>query len=232
MSRSAIFTLFAVLAFSTGCAQNTASTDSNAPERGDAAYYKAKNPGAGEVYVAEEPGENAHAFREMYIAPVDLGKMQIINPEGSPTDAEWEVSDVEKDVLTKAVHDEFTTTLRFDSAYNIVDSEEEADMVLHTTVVAIHPYATREEVEAGAKEGGAVTISLALVNAESGKVMVRAVDTKSTDDIWAFHQVEADPAFNLIFRSWGNSIRRSLLFLQGRSSDPLESEALVLKPQS
>jgi hypothetical protein len=67
-----------------------------------------------------------------------------------------------------------------------------------------------------------VTVSIALVHGAGGDVMVRSVDTKSTDDIWAFHQVDNDdPALNLIFRSWGNSIRRGMLQLQARSTDPL-----------
>ncbi|MEM1113878.1 MAG: hypothetical protein AAGI11_18335 [Pseudomonadota bacterium] len=212
-----------------GCAQS-GGQQSAAPEQGDSAYLKAKNTRADAVYIAEEPGENASGFRALYIAPAVIDGVQIIQPEGVESDAEWEISDLESEVLRKAISDEFSTTLTYESAYNLVDSEEDADMVLHTTVVALHPYATKAEVDAGARKGGAVTISLALVNEGTGKVMVRSIDTKSTDDIYAFHQVEADPAFNLIFRSWGNSLRRGLLFLQGRTSDPLATE-LLLKEQ-
>ncbi|MDG2273627.1 MAG: hypothetical protein P8L39_15125, partial [Halioglobus sp.] len=71
----------------------------------------------------------------------------------------------------------------------------------------------------------------ALINAASGAVMVRAVDTKSSDDIWAFNQVQNDdPAIDLIFRSWGNSIRRGVLQLQGRSNDPL-AQPITLREQ-
>ena len=102
-------------------------------------------------------------------------------------------------------------------------------MSIFTTIVAIHPNATLAEVTAGARSGGAITVSVALVNTATDKVMVRTVDTKSTDNIWAFHQVDnKDEAIDLIFRAWGNSMRRGLLHLQGRSSDPL-AEPLILK---
>ena len=102
---------------------------------------------------------------------------------------------------------------------------------MHTTIVAVHPNATRAQVAAGAKDGGSVTASIALVNASNGEVMVRSVDTKSTDQISAFHMVGNDvPAANLIFRSWGNSIRRGMLHLQGRSTDPL-MQPLMVKEQ-
>ena len=98
-------------------------------------------------------------------------------------------------------------------------------------MVAIHPNATRAAVAAGAKPGGAITVSVALVNGVSGDVIVRVVDTNSTDDIWAFNQVDNDdPSIDLIFRSWGNSIRRGMLPLQGRSNDPL-APPITLKQQ-
>jgi len=127
--------------------------------------------------------------------------------------------------------EEFSTQLSFESAFNIVDRRADADMYIHTTVVAIHPYATKAEVAAGAREGGAITVSLALVNAETGEVMVRSVDTKSTSDIWAFNEVDdGEEAVRLIFRAWGNSMRRGLLGLQGRSNNPLD-QTLLLKEQ-
>ena len=121
--------------------------------------------------------------------------------------------------------------MSFESAYNIVNSREEADMIIHTTIVAIHPNVGRAAAAASSKTGGAITVSLALSNAKTGEVMVRSVDTKSTDNIWAFNNLEkTDPAVNLIFRAWGNSMRRGILHLQGRSADPME-EPLQLKPQ-
>ncbi len=230
MSRKFLAALAATLGLMGGCAQN--STSDAVPERGDPGYLIAKNPLGQELYVADNPGEKAADFRRVYIAPARLDQLQIIQPEGVQADGEWAVSDVEAAYLQAAVQREFSNTLSFESAYNVVDSADKAQMIVHTTVVAIHPYATRAEVEAGARSGGAITVSLALVNAETGKVMIRSVDTVSSDDIWAFHEVDnEDDAITLIFRAWGNSMRRGLLFLQGRAAPPPGQEALVLKPQ-
>ena len=213
------------------CAQNDVA-DYTAPEKGDTDYYKGKDTRADELYVntGSEPG--GRDFRDVYIQPANLSKIQIIQPEGATPDEEWKISDIEHDALQKAILREFGTTLSFQSAYNIVETREDAEIVVHTTVVVIHPNATRSEVAAGARDGGSITASIALVNAKTGEVMVRSVDTKSTDQISAFHQVgNDDPAVNLIFRTWGNSIRRGMLHLQGRSSDPL-MEPLKVKPQA
>lgn len=223
--------LAAALFALTACTQ-TDSVDYTAPERGDPEYLKGKNTRADQLYMNSEGSPGGRDFRNVYIAPADLSKLQIIQPEGVTAHEDWQVSDIENSHLQQAIIKEFTATLSFQSAYNVVPEREQAEIIVHTTVVAIHPNATRAEVEAGAKEGGAITASIALVNAESGAVMVRSVDTKSSDQIWAFHQVgNDDPAVNLIFRSWGNSIRRGMLQLQGRSSDPLAAPVLLKEQQ-
>jgi hypothetical protein len=216
----------ALLALS-ACTQ-TDTNDYTAPERGDPEYLKGKNTRADQLYVSTDTEAGGRDFRNVYIAPADLSKLLIIQPEGVEADQGWQLSDIENSNLQQAINREFTATLGFESAYNIVPTREQAEIIVHTTLVAIHPNATRAQVEAGAREGGAITASIALVNASSGTVMVRSVDTKSSEQIWAFHQVgNNDPAVNLIFRSWGNSIRRGMLQLQGRSSDPLSTPVLL-----
>jgi hypothetical protein len=204
-----------------GCAQ-LEDGGNTAPERGDPNYLKGVDTRADELYINKEGPAGARDFRNVYIAQADLSNMQIIQPEGKIPDAGWQVTKKENDILQAAIHKEFTNALGFQSAYNIVEDVADAEIVVNTTVVAIHPNAPWADVKAGAKPGGAVTVSIALVHGAGGDVMVRSVDTRSTDDIWAFHQVDNDdPALNLIFRSWGNSIRRGMLQLQARSTDPL-----------
>ena len=227
MSIKHLAALAAALLVLGGCAQSN-TVGYTAPERGDAEYLKGKETRADELYLNSNAPAGGRDFRNAYIAPADLSKLQIIQPEGVDQDEEWRVTDVEEGVLQKAIQQEFAAALAYHSAFNIVDSRDKAEMVVHTTVVAIHPNANREEVAAGAKSGGAITVSIALVNAQSGEVLVRSVDTKSSDDIWAFHQLDNDDtAVNLIFRSWGNSMRRGILHLQGRSSDPLAAPILL-----
>ena len=231
MSTKLISALVAFSFILGGCAQSTGTSDAAAPEKGDPDFLVARNAFSDELYLNIDTGEGGSGFREVFIAPLNLSKLQIIQPEGVESDAEWKINDVEDGILQNAMVKEFATQLSYESAYNIVDRRAEADMIIHTTIVAIHPFANRAEVAAGAKEGGAITISLAVINAETGKVMIRSVDTKSTDNIWAFNQIDNEElAVDLLFRAWGNSMRRGLLALQGRSSDPNDA-ALQLKPQ-
>jgi len=214
------------------CAQNTVDTSAATPERGDSEFLVARNSQSDELYVNMESAEGGSAFREIYIAPVNDANIQVIQPEGTGFGDGWDINDIEDGILQNAMAEEFGRALSFESAFNVVNRREEADMIVHTTIVAIHPNASKAAMEAGAnKAGGAITVSLALINAKTGEVMVRAIDTKSTDNIWAFNNLEtADPAVNLIFKSWGNSMRRGILRLQGRSVDPAV-QAMQLKPQ-
>ena len=214
-----------------GCAPTATAPDAAAPEKNNPDFLVARNARTDQLYLNPETSKGASAFREVFIAPLNFSQLQIIQPEGVDRDEEWEINDVEDGILQNAMVQEFATQLSFESAYNIVDRRADADMIVHTTIVAIHPYANKAEVAAGSKAGGAITISLALINSETGKVMIRTVDTKSTDNIWAFNQIGEDDAVNLIFRAWGNSMRRGLLQLQGRSNEPGD-EALQLKEQS
>ena len=221
MSMKTSLTLLGSVLLVAACAQ-TGGDDYVAPERGDPEFLKGKDTRADELYLNANTQQGGRDFRDVYIAPADLGVTQIIQPEGAEPDEEWQFREGEIAEIQEAIEEEFTAALAYHSAFNIVESREAAEIVVHTTVVAIHPNQTRAEVEAGARGGGAITVSIALVNAATGDVMVRSVDTKSTDNIWAFHQVENDdPAVNLIFRAWGNSMRRGMLALQGRSNDPL-----------
>jgi len=213
-----------------GCAQND-TPQYSAPEQGDPDYLKGGNTRADELYMNSEPEPGGRDFRDVYIAPADLSNIRIIQPEGATADQGWQVTDIEDELLQKAIVTQFAAALSFPSAYNIVTSPTKSEITIHTTVVAIHPNANRAEIAAGAKSGGAITASIALVNTRSGEVMVRSVDTRSSDNIWAFNRVgNDDQAVNLIFRSWGNSIRRGMVHLQGRSNDPL-AQPVKLKAQ-
>ena len=214
-----------------GCAQNTSDTRAATPEQGDSDFMIARDSQADQLYVNMESAKGGRVFRKVFIAPVKVAGMQIIQPEGVKSDDSWSLTDIEDGVLQNAVAKEFSEALSFESAYNIVHSREEADMIIHTTIVAIHPNEGRAASVASSRAGGAITVSLALINGKTGEVMVRSVDTKSTDNIWAFNNLEkTDPAVNQIFKAWGNSIRRGILHLQGRSSDPI-AQPLQLKPQ-
>jgi len=216
MSPKPLLVLLAVAAMLSGCTQvdewmSTAS--------GRAAPAAAKEAGipTETLYVDSNAAAGSRDLRNIYIAPTNLANMQVIQPEGATADIEWWVTDSEDSILQQAIVEQFAAALAYGSAFYIVASAQEAQIVIESAVVAIHPNVTRSSAAASGNAGGAITVSIAAVNAASSAALVRVVDTKSTDDIWAFNQVEAgDPALNGVFRAMGNSVREGLLQLQGR----------------
>jgi hypothetical protein len=210
----------AILLTLAGCVQNDTETY-NAPEQDDPEYLGANNTAR-----ADEPGVNsdwrlaAKEFRRVYIAQADLSKIQVVAPNAGDANDGWKVNDAERGVLQSALVDEFSDTLGYAAGYEIVDSREQAQMIVHTTIMAIRLGTARDSTVAGAGSSGAITASITIVNASTGDVMVRSVDTRSSNNILAFQRVEDhDPAINLIFRAWGNSLRQGMLHLQGRTDD-------------
>ncbi|MEP5763066.1 MAG: DUF3313 family protein [Halieaceae bacterium] len=204
------------------------------PEKGDPAYFKVRDSMADQVYVNEDPAKKGwiDTVRRIYIAPVNTSRTQIVQPHGvdkSDLDA-WEMTAEEEQVINSKFAREMTRALEADQAFHVVGNPAEAQAELHAKLIAIHPYQPRSVVESGGKGGGAVTMSFALVDPADNAVMIRALDSKSTDNIWAFHNMKTEmTALDLIFGLWGHQVRRSILFLQGRldSAPP----PILLKPQ-
>jgi hypothetical protein len=210
-------TLLVLLLLLGGCAQLDAFIAS-ATERKAPAVAPGVTKGADAVYINQGAALAVADYRNVYIAPANLANMQVIQPEGAAADSEWWVTEKEDGVLQRAIADAFTAALGFESAFYTVATPQSAQILIETAVVAIHPHVTRKAAAADTGKSGAITVSIALVNA----------DTRSSDDIWAFNQVQAgDPAFNPIFRAWGDSIRIGLMQLQGRSTDPLVRSSMV-----
>jgi hypothetical protein len=216
---SRLFGLLGAAALAVGCAQQSAAP--RAPEQGDPDYFKVRDSMADEVYVTGDASrrEWLDTVRRIYIAPPDTAQMQIIQPVGvtSGTDAAWTVTEEEREALRRLFEREMTRAMEADQAFHIVGSRDAAQAVLYARIIAIHPYQTRADADAGGSAGGAVTMSFALVDPADDHVAIRAIDSKSTDDVWAFHQLtDGRRALELIFDAWGHQLRRSLLFMQGR----------------
>ena len=214
MSIKSLIALACAQLLLSGCAEFEAwSANLNAP-----AVAEAPAAPEAKLYVNSTAAAGVADFRNVYIAPANLANMQVIQPEGAAADGEWWVTDEEAAVLQRTIALEFTIALTSRADFNIVSSASQAQLVVNTAIVAVHPNETRASVIAkGGKPSGSITVSLAVVDTASGAVLVRSVDTRTGEDIWAFNEVKGeDPALNLIFATFGEDLRRGILELQGR----------------
>jgi Protein of unknown function (DUF3313) len=216
MSTKPIGVCLCALVLLAGCAEldnllygpaKPAATSSQAGAGGD----------ADAVYINPQAQAAAANLRNVYIAPANFANMQVIQPEGAAADGEWWITEEENRDLQAALTYEFAIALAYQSAFNVVYNPGQADVLLETSVVAVHPDETRGSVARRTTPGGAITVSIAAVNARSKAVMIRTVDTLASDDVWAFNQAKKDdPALAKAFRAWGDAVRRALLKAQGR----------------
>ncbi len=202
-----------------GCAAQDA-VNYSAPEQGDPNYFKVRDSMADEVYVTDDASKREwfDGIRRIYIAPLNLSQMQIIQPHGVDREERWDVDDIEKEVVERTFLVEMTRAMEADQAFHIVATPEEAQAVMAARVIAVHPYLTREEMQArGGRGQGAVTMTFALLDPSDQTVVIRALDSKSTDDISSLDTIQDErDAIDLLFNAWGQQIRRTLLFVQGR----------------
>ena len=217
ISRQTALILAALLA--AGCAQQNSLP--KAPEQGDPNYFKVRDSMADEVYVTDDVTRRAwfNDVRRIYFAPTDTSQMQVIQPLGVAADSDdaWKFSDEEVAGLREIYLREMTRAMEADQAFHIVATPGEAQAVVHSRVIAVHPYQGRSDAQASGRVGGAITMSFALVDPSDNHVVIRAIDSKSTDDVYAFRQVDSNRgALDVIYDAWGHQLRRSLLFLQGR----------------
>jgi hypothetical protein len=220
--------------FLTGCA-NQQTVTADIPERGDPDYLKVRDSIADEVYVNPNASEivDLDTVRTIFIEPIDTSKTQIIQPPNvrdSDMDA-WAMTAGVHERLQASLQTAFTAALQLDDAFQVVNSREKAGLLLYPTVIALYPDTPKSVADSGKGGGGSITMSYAFMNAENDKVVIRMLDSKSTDDIWGFEGTDGDiTAADRLYQSWGHQMRRSLMFLQGRLSDPT-IDAMQLKPQ-
>lgn len=190
-----------------------------APKTATAGAQASAGVDADAVYINPQAHAAGATLRNVYIAPANFANMQVIQPEGASADGEWWITEEENQLLQAALAYEFAIALAYQSSFNVVYNPAQADLLLETSVVAVHPDETRGSVARRTTPGGAITVSIAAVNARSKAVVMRTVDTLASDDVWSFNQAKKDdPALAEVFRAWGDAVRRALLKAQGRSA--------------
>ncbi|MCB1705525.1 MAG: DUF3313 family protein [Halioglobus sp.] len=214
MLKNALIALPCTLLILSGCAE----FDAWSSGLGAAATPPAAAAPADRLYLAQNTPADLAVYRRVYIAPANLANMQVIQPEGARTDPEWWVTESEDTLLQRTIAHEFTLALTYGLDFTIVNNPQEAQLIVNTAVVAVHPDEARATAAGAGQTGGSITVSLAVVNVATEKVLLRSVDTRASENIWAFNEVNGeDPALNAVFASWGADLRRGILALQGRT---------------
>ena len=66
-----------------------------APEEGDANYLKGVDSRSEQLYIAADIPAGGRDIRDIYISPVNLSQMVVVQPDDAPKDDSWDVDDIE-----------------------------------------------------------------------------------------------------------------------------------------
>lgn len=145
--------------------------------------------GGEDLYLPPPPGVVGGELRTLFVEPLTL----------SP---QWELTPAQRAFLQDALVRALGLAVSDDTSFEVTDDPDLADMRLRAELT-------------GAGEG-AVTGRLTLRNARTGDVLISALETRATDNLRAFREVSGpDPALDILFQSWGESLRQGLRELQG-----------------
>ncbi|MCB1676933.1 MAG: hypothetical protein KDI01_11625 [Halioglobus sp.] len=187
---------------------------------GCAGHGRAPGPGdsvaeadvtAGTAAAAPDTGER----QRILVGPADFSRLRVLTKRGAKADRQWQVTPAEAAVWQQAIEKEFAAALLADGAFSIVGQPGQAQGVVRVTLQWIRPGATGGKGDKSNTGGGAIAATLTVLDQRTGAVVLRALETRATDDIGAFYRIDrAQPAIALICRAWGESLRRGMLALR------------------
>ncbi|ARN74415.1 DUF3313 family protein [Oceanicoccus sagamiensis] len=217
--------LFAVVlsaAALVACSQQaTIPTGEDAEKIGDN-LYKVENSSVKAAFV--DPEVDFAVYKKIYIAPLNLDKVKIIQPSSSPTNRKpWELTDKDKELLTKRYQEVMTKYLQEETSastgYEIVNAPGEGVLQLSSAILAIAPTAAKDDFKSRpvgrsrvfTEGAGSMTIGFAINDSATGKALITAVDQRSGWGTYrSNNRVTNMSDVSLMFGNWANKIRHGL----------------------
>lgn len=145
--------------------------------------------GGDPLYLPPAPGVVGSDLRKLFVEPLTVS-------------AQWEPTAPQREFLQRALVRALGLAVSDATSFEVTDDPDDADLRLRADLT--------EMGEA------IVTARLTVSNARTGDLLVSAVETRATDNLRALREVSGDdPALDILFQSWGESLRRGLLELQG-----------------
>ncbi len=201
--------------------QATIPTGEDAEKIGDN-LYRVENSSVKAAFV--DPDVDFSVYKKIYIAPLNLDKVEIIQPTSSPTNRRaWELTDKDKELLAQRYQEVMTKYLAEDKAdnpgYEIVNAPGDGVLQLSSSILAIAPTAAKDDFKSRpvgrsrvfTEGAGSMTIGFAINDSVSGKTLITAVDQRRGWGTYrSNNRVTNMSDVNLMFGNWANKIRHGL----------------------
>lgn len=216
------FALLLSAAALVACSQQaTIPTGEGAEKLGDN-LYKVEGGSVKAAFV--DPKVDFSVYTKIFIAPLNLDKVEIIQPSSSPTNRKpWELTDKDKELLSQRYQEMMAKYLQEEKAdskgYEIVNAPGEGVLQLSSVIMAIAPTAAKDDFKSRpvgrsrvfTEGAGSMTIGLAINDSVSGKALITAVDQRRGWGTFSSNnRVTNMSDVNLMFGNWANKLRHSL----------------------
>ncbi len=216
------FALLLSAAALAACSQQaTIPTGEGAEKIGDN-LYKVEGGSVKAAFV--DPDADFSVYTKVYIAPLNLDKVTIVQPTSTPTNKKpWVLTDKDKELLSERYQEIMTKYLQEEKSdskgYEVVNAPGEGVLQLSSVIMAIAPTAAKDDFKSRpvgrsrvfTEGAGSMTIGLAINDSVSGKALITAVDQRRGWGTYrSNNRVTNMSDVNLMFGNWANKLRHSL----------------------
>jgi len=224
----ALGSFLAVGALLAGCAgEPTLQTGPDAETIMDGKLARVDNTASQLAYL--DPTADYARYRRVYIAPLDVDDIEIIQPNASSSainryNREWELNDEDRRWLRDTFRASMEKTISEGGAFEITDGGGDDVIVVEAMITQIAPAGPRDDMQTRSvprsrvySEGaGGMSIAIAIADGDSGEILALIKDTRNSSNAsWGVNnRVTNQAEVRRNFDSWGRRLHDGLLRLR------------------
>jgi hypothetical protein len=182
-----------------------------------------------------DPNVDYSRFTKVWIYPLDLDNVEIVQPSASSSVAnrfnrEWELTDSDRTRLQSQFQESIAQAISSGGTFTIAEEGGKDVLRIDAMITRLAPTASRDDVSSrGARStvitqgAGSMSIAMVLSDGYSGEVLAIIKDTRSSGSTnnWSINNSVSNMAeVRRIFNSWGTRLHDGLLALQARPVEP------------
>ncbi len=229
MGAAAIATMATLAACSTPPA--TIQTGEDAETIMDGRLARVDNSRSALAYV--DPNGDYGRFSKVWIYPLDLDNVEIVQPNSSSSIAnrfnrEWELTDSDKESLQRQFNESVSQAITRGGKFTMAEEGGKDVLRIDAMVTRLAPTAPRDDMSSrGARStvitqgAGSISVAMVLSDGYSGEVLAIIKDTRNSGSTnnWTLNNSVSNMAeVRRIFSSWGTQLHDGLVALQERAA--------------
>jgi hypothetical protein len=179
-----------------------------------------------------DPTADYARYRAVYIAPLGVDDIEIIQPSASSSainryNREWELTDEDRQWLKDTFRASMEKTVTAGGAYSIADSRGDDVIVVDAMITQIAPAGPRDDAQTRnvprsrvyTEGAGGMSIAMAITDGDSGEILALIKDTRNSRNAsWGVNnRVTNQAEVRRNFDSWGRRLHDGLLRLRAEA---------------